>query len=76
MKTSVVAWLQRNVMWGVKDGALTLAWLAMAEGALKARDLRGLYFHPQCERVAPPHWAANVTLQRQFWDFTQALTRK
>ena len=75
VKHGVVAWLQKHAMWGARDGALTLAWLAMAEGALEARGLRGQYLHPQCERVAPPPAAANLTLQRRFWAFTRELTR-
>lgn len=74
-KTTVVAWLQRNVMWDVRGGALTLAWLAMAEGELQERGLRGLYWHPQCELVTPHPAASNLTLQRRFWDFTYELTR-
>ena len=75
MKQGVVGWLQKHVMWSAVDGALTLEWLAMAEEELRARDLRGLYWHPQCVQVKPHPAAANKTLQRLFWKFTEELTR-
>ena len=75
LKTTLVAWFQKHVMWDVRGGALTLAWLAMDEKALQRRGLHGLYWHPQCELVTPHPAAANLTLQRRFWDFTQELTQ-
>jgi len=71
----LVLFLREEVMWNPRDGALTLLWLAMAEDELRARNLRGLYWHPQCERVTPHSAAANSTLKRRFWDFTVELTK-
>ena len=73
-KRGVVAWLQKNVMWTARDGALTLAWLAMAEDALREGGLRGLYWHPQCVRVTPHPAAADAGLRRRFWAFTRELS--
>ena len=53
-----------------------MLYLGVAARDLEAKNLRGLYFHPQCERVTPHAAAANETLQREFWDFTVALTRR
>ena len=76
LKTTVVAWLQRNMMWSRRDGALTMLWLGIATDALIAGDVRGLYYHPQCVRVEPFVLARNETLQKAVWLFTEELTRE
>jgi NAD(P)-dependent dehydrogenase (short-subunit alcohol dehydrogenase family) len=75
LKRTLFAYLQREVMWTVKDGALTLLYLAMAEADLRKKNVKGQYWHPQCVRVEPHPAAANLTLQLAFWDFTHQLTR-
>jgi NAD(P)-dependent dehydrogenase (short-subunit alcohol dehydrogenase family) len=75
LKTTVVAYLQRHMMWSRRDGALTMLWLGVATDALVARDIRGLYYHPQCERVEPFFVARNETLQREVWRFTEELAK-
>jgi hypothetical protein len=73
---AVAGWLQRNVMWSVRDGALTMLFLGMDAEALAKGSIRGKYLHPQCVHIRPHYAAANVTLQSAFWEFTQELIAK
>jgi NAD(P)-dependent dehydrogenase (short-subunit alcohol dehydrogenase family) len=70
----VVRFFQKNVMWSSLDGALTMLYLGAAAEDIKGGNIRGKYFHPQVQEVAPnPQFANDETLQDQFWAFADGL---
>ena len=73
----VVRFFQKNVMWSSLDGALTMLYLGAAAEDIKGQDIRGKYFHPQVQEVAPnPKFANDETLQDQFWAFADGLIQQ
>ena len=71
MKT--VEWLEDNMMWECKDGALTMIYLGAAVEEIVTKDIRGQYFHPQAVKVTPPPHARDLILQKRFFQFTKEL---
>lgn len=69
-KQAVVGWLEKNMMWSVRDGALTMLHLGTQS------EHRSGYFHPQCEPVVPHTAAADAALAARFYEFTDELTKR
>jgi NAD(P)-dependent dehydrogenase (short-subunit alcohol dehydrogenase family) len=67
---AIVGWLEKNMMWSVRDGALTMLWLGTQA------EHRSGYFHPQCEPVEPHAAAADAALAARFYEFTDELTKR
>lgn len=63
----------KESMWTPEYGALTEVYLAAA-AEVREKNTRGRYFHPQALEVIPcRRHAANRTLQKALWAFTDAL---
>ena len=63
----------KESMWTPEYGALTEVYLAAA-AEVREKNTRGRYFHPQALEVIPcRRHAANRTLQKAVWAFTEAL---
>jgi len=60
-----------SLIWNPKDAALTQVYVAVSPEVLSKR-ITGKYFHPIArETLSDRVHAANATLQKKFWDFTQ-----
>ena len=54
-----------------------MLYLGAAAEDIKGQDIRGKYFHPQVQEVAPnPKFANDETLQDQFWAFADGLIQQ
>jgi len=72
---TVIMWLRDNAMHSIESGALTGVFLGVATDDLKAKNIRGKYFHPQVLEVEPnPQHATNLTLQTNLYKFLDELT--
>eukprot|EP01127_Copromyxa_protea_P019478 TRINITY_DN6337_c0_g1_i1.p1 TRINITY_DN6337_c0_g1~~TRINITY_DN6337_c0_g1_i1.p1 ORF type:complete len:364 (-),score=58.15 TRINITY_DN6337_c0_g1_i1:6-1097(-) len=61
--------------WSPEDGARSQFYLAAAWSELKENNIKGSYFHPIAAKVTPNPLAANVTLQKQLWEFSEKVLR-
>lgn len=67
--------LRKDFMWRGEDGALTQIFLATDE--VRARNIRGRYFHPQAWETMPNKLHCNnFTLQHALWEFTDSLVER
>eukprot|EP01127_Copromyxa_protea_P010516 TRINITY_DN2559_c0_g1_i2.p1 TRINITY_DN2559_c0_g1~~TRINITY_DN2559_c0_g1_i2.p1 ORF type:complete len:286 (-),score=36.59 TRINITY_DN2559_c0_g1_i2:19-876(-) len=62
-----------KLYWAPEDGARTQFYLAAAWPELRAKGLKGKYFHPIAVPTTPHHLAANITLQKGLWEFSERL---
>lgn len=70
----LLRFITENVMWTSLEGALTMLYLGAASEELKLNNIRGKYFHPQVQEVAPnPKFANDLKLQKKFWEFADSL---
>mmetsp|Transcript_6229 Transcript_6229/g.15724 ORF Transcript_6229/g.15724 Transcript_6229/m.15724 type:complete len:407 (-) Transcript_6229:123-1343(-) len=61
-----------SISWNSETGALTQTFLATSPLVKKER-IHGKYFHQVAVESTPSRQARNETLQREVWDFTEAL---
>ena len=65
-------YLRENIMWTAQEGALTQLYLGVSVDKLVEHNVKGKYFHPQCQEVINP-LSLNETLQKELWDFSNEL---
>lgn len=69
-----IKWLEREVMWTPREGALTGIYLGTAIDRLVKDNVQGKYFHPQSQEVVN-EMALNETLQDRLWEFSEELVK-
>ena len=73
---SWVLWIfdlvKNKLLWSSLEGALTELYLGVAVDQLKAKNIRGKYFHPQSVEVVNP-LALDEKLQDDMWSFCDEL---
>ena len=72
--TDMKNWVEERLIWSAEEGALTLLYLGAAVDEIKAKNIRGEYFHPQAVRVVNPK-ADDEALRDKLWAFCEELVK-
>jgi len=68
-------YVRQNIMWTGAEGALTLLYLGVGTDELKAKNIRGKYYHPQSIPVSHPLTQGGESLQKKLWEFSDDLVK-